>query len=168
MKRRLHLWDWVRQEDGYTFSLNMALLSVTVGMILLLILAWLAAGLVAGTDLRRAAAAAALAAQSQVTQTVTGSSAGFLTQAEWSLMGTVNAAATEVFDEEVNDKHLAQVFSNLSLETGISGNQVTVTASGDFLPLFLQTAAARVPGLQAMAVPMKTVVPVNYPVVGKG
>ncbi|WP_231877852.1 hypothetical protein, partial [Ferroacidibacillus organovorans] len=105
---------------------------------------------------------------SQVTQTVTGSSAGFLTQAAWSLTGPVNAAATEVFDEEVNDMHLAQVFSNLSLETSISGNQVTVTVRGDFLPLFLQTAAARVPELRSMAVPMKAVVPVDDPVVGKG
>ncbi len=168
MKRRLPLWDWVRQEDGYTFSLNMAFLSVTVGMILLLILAWLAASLAAGTDLRRATAAAALAAQSQVTQTVSGSSAGFLTQAQWSLTGTVNAAATEVFDEEVNDMHLAQVFSNLSLVTAISGNQVTVTVSGYYLPLFLHSAAARVQELRSMAVPMTVVVPADYPVVGKG
>lgn len=45
----------------------------------------------------------------------------------------MNAAATEVFDQEVNDMHLAQVFPNLSLGTGITDNQVTVTVTGDYL-----------------------------------
>lgn len=137
-------------------------------MILLLILSWVAAGLAAGADLRRATAAAALAAQSQVTQTVSGSPTGFLTQAQWSVSGTASAAATEVFDEEVSDMHLAPLFSHLSLAMVITGNQVTVTAKGDYLPIFLQTAAVRVPALRATAVPMSVVVPVDYPVVGKG
>ena len=162
------MWAWLREDHGYTFSLNLAFLSVTVGMILLLILAWLASGLAAGTELRRAATSAALAAQSQVTQTISGSTAGFLTSADWTVIKAADRAATEVFDQEVADTHLNRAFSNLSLEMGVVGNQVTVTATGDFLPLFLQTAAERVPVLQALAVPMRVTAPVKYTVVGKG
>ena len=162
------MWAWLHAEDGYTFSLNLAFLSVMVGMVLLLILAWLASGLAAGTELRRAATSAALAAQSQVTQTVSGSNAGFLTSAEWTATGTVDMAATEVFDQEVSDTHLNRAFSNLSLEMGVVDNQVTVIVTGKFLPLFLQTAAEHVSVLQALAVPMRVVVPVEYTVVGKG
>ena len=162
------MWAWLREDHGYTFSLNFAFLSVTVGMILLLILLWLASGLAAGTELRRAAMSSALAAQSQVTQTISGSNAGFLTSADWTVTKAADRAATQVFDQEVADTHLNHAFSNLSLETGVIGNQVTVTVTGDFLPLFLQTAAEHVPMLQAMAVPMRVVVPVQYSVVGKG
>ena len=162
------MWAWLHAEDGYTFSLNLAFLSVTVGMILLLILAWLASGLAAGTELRRAATSSALAAQLQVTQTVSGSTAGFLTSADWTVTAAADRTATQEFDREVADTHLNRAFSNLSLETGIIGNQVTVTATGDFLPLFLQTAAARVSVLQALAVPMRVVAPVEYTVVGRG
>ena len=162
------MWAWLREDHGYTFSLNLAFLSVTVGMILLLILAWLATGLAAGTELRRAATSAALAAQSQVTQTVSGSTAGFLTSADWTVTAAADIAATEVFYQEVADTHLNRAFSNLSLEMGVVDNRVTVTVTGDFLPLFLQTAAGRVPALQALAVPMRVKVPVEYTVVGKG
>ena len=137
-------------------------------MVLLLILAWLASGLAAGSELRRAATSSALAAQSQVTQTVSGSTAGFLTFADWTVTAAADRTATEVFDQEVADTHLNRAFSNLSLEMGVIGNQVTVTATGDFLPLFLQTAAERVPVLQALAVPMRVTAPVKYTVVGKG
>lgn len=162
------MWAWLRADDGYTFSLNLAFLSVTVGMILLLILTWLASGLAAGSELRLAATSAALAAQSQVTQTVSGSPAGFLTSADWGMTAAADRTAIEVFDQEVADTHLDRAFSNLSLEMGVVGNQVTVTVTGDFLPLFLQTAADRVPQLLALAVPMRVVVPVVYSVVGKG
>ena len=169
MTGRWHrMWAWLHAEDGYTFSLNLAFLSVTVGMILLLILAWLASGLAAGTELRRAATSSALAAQSQVTQTISDSTAGFLTSADWTVTAAADRTATEVFDQEVADTHLNRAFSNLSLEMGVIGNQVTVTATGDFLPLFLQTAAEHVPVLQALAVPMRVVAPVEYTVVGKG
>ena|GEM_PF-4647883 len=162
------MWAWLHAEDGYTFSLNLAFLSVTVGMVLLLILAWLASGLAAGTELRRAATSSALAAQLQVTQTVSGSNAGFLTSADWTVTAAADREATQVFDQEVVDTHLNRAFSNLSLEMGVVGNQVTVTAMGKFLPLFLQTAAERVPVLQVLAVPMQVVVSVEYTVVGKG
>ncbi|WP_258110506.1 hypothetical protein [Alicyclobacillus sp. SP_1] len=159
------MWAWLRAEDGYTFSLNLAFLSVTVGMVLLLILAWLASGLAAGTELRRAATSAA---QSQVTQTVSGSNAGFLTSADWTLTPAADRTATQIFDQEVADTHLNRAFSNLSLEMGVVDNQVTVIVTGKFLPLFLQTAADRVPVLKALAAPMRVTVPVQYSVVGKG
>ncbi|KYP79897.1 hypothetical protein [Ferroacidibacillus organovorans] len=168
MTRWRSIWTWIRAEGGYTFSLNFAFLSVTVGMIFLLILAWFASGLAAGTELRRAAAAAALAAQSQVTPSISASGAGFLTSAGWALNGSYTAAAEQTFAGEVSDLHLNQAFENLSCQTGVNGNRVTVIVSGEFLPIFLQSAATRVPGLKAFAVPMQVTVPVEYKVVGEG
>ncbi|KUO95830.1 hypothetical protein ATW55_15150 [Ferroacidibacillus organovorans] len=161
-------WAWFRAEGGYTFGLNFALLSVTVGMIFLLIFAWFASGLAAGTELRRATTAAALAAQSQVTQSVSASGTGFLTSAGWALDGSYAPAAQQIFTNEVSELHLNRVFENLSFQTRVNGNRVTVTASGEFLPVFLQSAAARVPGLKALSVPMQVTVPVEYKVVGEG
>lgn len=168
MTRWRSVWAWVCAEDGYTFSLNFAFLSVTVGMIFLLILAWFASGLTAGMELRRAAAAAALAAQSQVTQAVSASGSGFLTSAGWALDGSYATAAQQTFAGEVSDMHLNRAFENLSCQTGEKGNRVTVTVSGSFLPIFLQSAAARVPGLKALSVPMQVTVPTEYKVVGEG
>lgn len=162
------MWTWFRAEDGYTFSLNFAFLSVTVGMIFLLILAWFASGLAAGTELRRATTAAALAAQSQVTQSVSASGTGFLTSANWALNGSYASVAQQTFANEVSDLHLNRLFEHLSCQTGVNGNRVTVTVSGEFLPIFLQSAAARVPGLQALSVRMQVTVPVEYKVVGGG
>jgi len=159
---------WLCADDGYTFSLNFALLSVTVGMIFLLILAWFASGLTAGMELRRAAAAAALAAQSQVTQAVSASGSGFLTSAGWALGGAYAAAAQQTFAGEVSDMHLNRAFENLSCQTSVAGNRVTVTASGSFLPIFLQSAVARVPGLKALSVPMQVTMSTEYKVVGEG
>lgn len=161
-------WAWFRAEDGYMFSLNFAFLSVTVGMIFLLILAWFASGLAAGTELRRATAATALAAQSQVTQSVSASGTGFLISEGWALNGSYTSAAKQIFANEVSDMHLNRVLENLSFQTGVNGNRVTVMASGEFLPVFLQSAAARVPGLKALSVPMRVTVPVEYKVVGGG
>lgn len=168
MTRWRSIWTWIRREDGYTFSLNFAFLTLTVGMIFLLVLAWFASGLAAGTELRRATAAAALAAQSQVTPSISTSGTGFLTSAGWALDGSYTSAAQQAFAGEVSDLHLNHVFENLSCQTGVNGNRVTVTASGDFLPIFLQSAAERVPGLKAFAVPMQVTVPVEYKVVGEG
>lgn len=159
---------WFYAEDGYTFSLNFALLTVTVGMIFLLILAWIASGLAAGTELRRATAAAALAAGSQVTQSVSSSGTGFLTSAGWMPSGTYESAAQETFAREASDMHLNNVFANLICQTSGAGNRITVIASGSFLPIFLQSAAKRVPGLQALSVPMHVTVPVEHKVVGEG
>ncbi|WDL96755.1 hypothetical protein [Alicyclobacillus sp. ALC3] len=159
---------WLSREDGYTFSLNFAFLTVTVGMVLLLILAWIASGLAAGTELRRATAAAALAAQDEVTQSVTASGTGFLTSAGWTLGGSYASAAQQTFATETADMHLNKVFDNLHCQTSVTGNRVTVTATGSFLPVFLEAAAARAPGLQALSVPMRVHVPVEYKVVGEG
>lgn len=167
-KRWRSLWTWLCNEGGYTFSLNFALLTVTVGMIFLLILAWIASGLAAGTELRRATAAAALAAQSQVTQAVSSSGTGFLTSANWTLNETYTSAAREAFEAEASDMHLNNIFANLICQTSETGNRITVTASGSFLPIFLPSAAKRVPGLQALSVPMHVTVPVEYKVVGEG
>lgn len=156
------------KEDGYTFSLNFALFTVTVGMIFLLILAWIASGLTAGTELRKTTTAAALAAQSQVTQSVSNSGTGFLTSAGWTLDGSYASAAQQTFAGEVSDIHLNKVFENLSCQTSGTGNRITVTVSGSFLPIFLQAAAKHVPGLQALSVPMSVTVPVEYKVVGEG
>lgn len=162
------VWRWLSREDGYTFSLNFAFMTVTVGMILLLILAWIASGLAAGTELRRATAAAALAAQDEVTQSVTASGTGFLISAGWTLDGSYAAAAEEAFATEAADMHLNSVFDNLHCQTSVTGNRVAVTATGSFLPVFLEAAAKRVPGLQAVSVPMRVSVPVEYKVVGEG
>lgn len=167
MKVMGRVWTWLSREDGYTFSLNFALLTVTVGMILLLILAWIASGLAAGTELRRATAAAALAAQDNVTQSVTASGTGFLTSAGWTF-GSYASAAEQAFAMEVADMHLNNLFDNLDCQTSVTGNRVTVTATGSFLPVFLEAAAKRVPGLKAVAVPMRVTVPVEYKVEGEG
>ncbi|EJY54759.1 hypothetical protein URH17368_2601 [Alicyclobacillus hesperidum URH17-3-68] len=168
MARWRGLLTWLRAEDGFTFSLNFAFLTVTVGMMFLLILAWFASGLAAGTDLRRAAEAAALAAQSQVTQAVSASNAGFLEAAGWQVTGSYATAAETTFSQEVSDMHLSSVFENLSCHPSVVGIRVIVTVSGQFLPIFLEAAAKRAPGLQALAVPMKVSVPVEYKVVGEG
>ena len=168
MKVAGRVWTWLSREDGYTFSLNFAFLTVTVGMILLLVLAWIASGLAAGTELRRATAAAALAAQDNVTQSVTASGTGFLTSAGWTLDGSYASAAEQAFAMEVADMHLNNLFDNLDCQTSVTGNRVTVTATGSFLPVFLEAAAKRVPGLKAVAVPMRVTVPVEYKVEGEG
>lgn len=159
---------WLKREDAYTFSLNMAFLSVTVGMMLLLVLAWLASALTAGIELKRVASASALAAASQVTQTVRGSGTGFLSSAAWTVSPIYASAVNEVFAAQAQDMHLNQVFKNLAYQSSVNGNQVTVTARGTFLPLFLQTVAARVPGISAMSVPMQVRASAQYRVVGEG
>ncbi|QSO52824.1 hypothetical protein JZ785_02520 [Alicyclobacillus curvatus] len=168
MKVMGRVWTWLSREAGYTFSLNFAFLTVTVGMILLLILAWIASGLAAGTELRRATAAAALAAQDNVTQSVTASGTGFLTSAGWTVDGSYASAAEQAFVMEVVDMHLNNVFENLDCQTSVTGNRVAVTATGSFLPVFLEAAAKRIPGLQAVSVSMSVTVPVEYKVVGEG
>ncbi|MFD1674823.1 hypothetical protein [Alicyclobacillus fodiniaquatilis] len=159
---------WSRREDAYTFSLNMALLSVTVGMMLLLVLAWLASALTAGIELKRVASASALAAAAQVTQSVSGSGSGFLSSASWMMSSSYASAANERFTEQMQDTHLDKVFDNLACHENVNGTQVTVTASGTFLPLFLQEVATRVPGISAMRVPMEVRASAQYSVVGKG
>ncbi len=160
------IYGFVQREDAYTFALNNTFLFVTLGMVLLALLMWFGTAMTAYGALRSAATSAAFAGQAQVTQVDAGSGTGFTTSSNWALTGNYQNAESTLFQTQVTNMHLGTAFTNLACSTIANGNQITVTASGDYLPIFLQKVAERYPVITAMSVPMEVTVSEEYKIVG--
>lgn len=157
---------FLKKDSAYTFSLFVSFLFVTFGTVVLALMVWYGSAWLGYFALRGAASSAALAAQSQVQQVRTGTGMGFLAGANWALTSSYQNAASRLFQQEVENMHLNQVFDAITCETSANGNQVVVTAEGQYLPLFLQTLAARFPEITAVSIPMQVQVKTKYTVVG--
>lgn len=160
------IYQFLRREDGYTVALNLTFLFVTLGMVMLAILMWFGTAMTAYASLRSAATSAAFAAQAQVSQQSTGSGTGFSTGVNWVLQNDYQTAANTLFETQVSHLHLNDAFTNLQCSTSANGDQIIVTATGSYLPLFLQKVSQRYPVIEALSVPMKSTVAEEYKVVG--
>lgn len=160
------IYQFLRREDGYTVALNLTFLFVTLGMVMLAILMWFGTAMAAYASLRSAATSAAFAAQAQVSQQSSGSGTGFSTGVDWVLQNDYQTAANTLFETQVSNLHLDSAFTNLQCSTSSNGNQIIVTATGSYLPLFLQKVSQRYPVIEALSVPMKSTVSEEYKVVG--
>lgn len=159
-------YHFLRQEDGYTVAINFTFLFITLGMVMLAMLMWFGTAMTAYASLRSAATSAAFAAQAQVSQESIGSGTGFSTGAHWVLQSDHQSAANTLFRTQVSNLHLDNAFTNLQCSTTAIGNQIDVTVTGSYLPLFLQKVAQRYPVMEALSIPMKSTVMEAYKVVG--
>lgn len=159
----------LKGSKAYTFGFNMTLASLTIVGVLVPIIFWFAGGIEAKGELRDAADSAAFAGQSQVTEQDADSNSGFST-ADWTLQTSeMQSQADTLFQKAASDKHLDQIFSNLQETAQVNGQEVTITASGTYLPTLLQAVSKRFPSvIQAVTVPMTVTVSHQYYVANKG
>lgn len=166
-KRRLGRWLTVlSRDDGYTFGLNMTFLVVTFGIVILAMLMWYASGLAAHEMLLSAAKSAAVAGQAQVSQATSGSGTGFSISTNWAQSSSYQAQAEATFQQQVADMNLDSSFSDLQCTTSATSSGISVSISGEFLPVFLQKVAQKFPQIETLSVPMHVTVDEQYTVVG--
>ena len=153
----------LHKEDGYTFSLNFAYLTVTFTALVLPILVWFGVGVVAHQALRDAAESASYAGQSQVHQAETTTNSGY-SSTTWAIdPNQMQAEAQVLWQQEIQNKHLTNVFANLQMDASLQGNNVVVTATGEFLPGVLQGIAQKYPSLFTLvSVPMQVTLEHEY------
>ncbi|KPV45650.1 hypothetical protein [Alicyclobacillus ferrooxydans] len=159
-------YPFLRREDGYTVAINLTFLFVTLGMVVLAMLMWFGTAMTAYASLRSAATSAAFAAQAQVAEQSSGSGTGFSTGVNWVLQSDYQSVANTLFETQASNLHLDHAFTNLQCATSSNGNQIIVTATGSYLPLFLQKVSQRYPVIEALSIPMKSTVMDAYKVVG--
>ena len=158
---------WLQDDRAYTFSLTMTFLTITFGAVLLVILLWLGTAMEGYQALQNAATSAAYAGESQVTAVQQDSGTGFGSRS-WTLSPSrAQAAAQDLWQQEVQDEHLPSAFSNLQASVSVEGQDVIVQASGVFQPLFLEKLVAVFPQLiEQAAIPMQVRVKEEYYVAG--
>lgn len=157
---------FLKKEDGYTFSLNLTFLFVTFGIVMIAMLMWFGSASAAYFSLRNAANGAAFAAQAQAVQSDTGSGSGFTSSVGWVVQTSYQNAADKVFQSQVNNANLENAFSGLQCMASLNGNQISVSVSGSYLPLFLQNISQKFPQIEALSIPMKVTLNEEYKVVG--
>jgi len=153
----------LQKEDGYTFGLNFAYLMVTFTALVLPILVWFAVGVVAHQALRDAAESASYAGQSQVHQAETTTKRCYFSTTLAIDPNKMQAEAQDLWQQEIQNKHLTNVFANLQMDASLQGVNVVVVATGEYMPSILQGIAQKYPSLFTLvSVPMHVTVQHEY------